>query len=283
MVMNKYQKESPRFDLLTGEIINFKNKEQYFASYYNNRTNLVKHFQKLDKKTIEDITKKIIEARVLSKNIKYALSTIECKSLPIPCPTPALIEFLGLDFNLISQACGLTPKYKYKEVGVLSSTLPKHIIVDSREQVALKLQTKTEVRKLSFGDYALSTDLNNALVIEKKEAKDFINTISQDFARFYRELCRAKEANAKLLILVDLSLSKILSFNYLPQFRWTKATPAFLFSRLRELIQCFDNVQAVFVDGKNKSAAMTKFALGYGPKLFNYDIQFLLDNKKILL
>jgi len=282
MDLNKHQIEFPRYDLLTKEIIDFKSKEQYFESFYNSRINLVKHFKGISEKEIKDIAKKILEARVNSKKIKYALSTVECKSITSPHPSPALIQSCGLDFNLIQQECGLITKYKYDNIKI-DSTPPKHIIVDSREQKILNLNTPITVKKLDFGDYAVNENLVDGIVIEKKEGSDFVNTLSSGFERFIKELVRSEESSSKLLIVVDNPLSKMLSFNYLPQFKWTKATPAFIFSRLRELLQLFPNVQIVFVDGKQKSAELTKLILGCKKDIFNYDLQYLLDTKMILV
>lgn len=271
----------PRFDLLTNEEIKFKSKEQYEGSFYCNRKNLIKHFKQIDKEEIVKITKEILNNRIKNKGIKYAPCTVECKSWPIPAPSPAFIQSLGLDYNEICKECGLEIKYNYGQLVIPPNfKLTNFIIIDSREQKPLKLDVKTKVTKLDFSDYALSEDLTNSISIEKKSGNDFIGTLSKGWERFLKEFIRSEKANANVLILVQEILSDMLSFNYLPQFFWTKCNPSFTFAKVRELLQSFPNIQIVFVTNK-ESAAIAKFVLSYGKDLFKYDIQYLYEMKQL--
>lgn len=283
--MNRNNIKKNRLDLLTGEIIAYKSKEQYSGSFYVNRNNLIKHFRVIDKNEVEKITKEILRNRIEYKGIKYAPSTVECRSLNIPTPSPAFIHSLGLDYNKICKECGLKTKYVYDRLSIPNNfKLTNFIFTDSREQKPLELDVKTSIIKLDFGDYALSKELNNSLSIERKSANDFISSFSKGFERFCNEILRAKEINSNILIVVDERLSTMLSFNYLPQFRWVTASPMFIFSRVRNLIQSFDNAQIVFVKNRAETAKITRFALSFGKKFFKYDVQYLYDiQKKILI
>lgn len=280
--LNKLQIINPRYDLLSGDIITFKNKDQYLNSFYSDRNNLVKHFKQTGSKEIINITKQILQNRIENKNIKYAPSTVECRSLNTPFPSPALVYSLGIDFNQICLDCNLITKYTYKKLTLPDTfDLTNYIIVDSREQEVLSVKAKIDISKLDFGDYALSTNLNNTLSVEKKSSNDLISTISKGFERFCKEMMRAEKVNSNILIVVSESLSSMLSFNYLPQFKWVKASPTFIFSRLRELLQNFPNIQIVFVKNKIEAANITRFALSFGKEFLQYDIQYLYDTKQL--
>jgi len=272
-----------KYDMLTGEPIKFKSKEQYKGSFYSNRKNLIKHFAQITEEEIIEITKQILQSKIESKNIKYAPSTIECKSFTVPFPSPAFIQSFNIDYNEICKSCGLIPKYQYSDLLKKKCSLPECIVVDTREQEILPLRNQFKILKLSFGDYAISTDLNNTLSVEKKTGGDLVSTLSRGFERFCRELDRANEVNSNILIVVSEKLSNMLSFNYLPQFRWIRrAQPSFIFSRLRSILQAYPNTQIVFGQNKQEAAQITEFALAYSKDLFKYDIQYLYDLKKLL-
>lgn len=274
--------KEPHFDLLTGELIKFKNKEQYFGSYYTNRKNLIKHFKEIDKGEAIRITKEILKNRIETKNIQYAPCTVECKSWPIPAPSPALLYSLGINYNQVCEECGLKKRVEYDQLHTPSNfKLTNFIITDSREQEPLLLESKTKITKLNFGDYALSENLNDTLVIERKGASDLISTISQGLERFVKELSRAENSNSDVLIIVDQKFTDMISFNYLPQFRWIKAQSSFVFSRLREILQSFLNVQIVFLQNKKEMSKMTRFALSYGKSLFKYDVQHIYETNQL--
>jgi hypothetical protein len=266
-------KIEPRYDMLTGELIKFKSREQYEGSFYSNRKNLIKHFKQITKEEITEITKKILQSRIKAGKIKYAPSTIECKSYNVPSPSPAFIQSLGLDYNEICKSCGLMTKYKYEDLPKKKCSLPECIVVDTREQEILPIKNQFKILKLSFGDYAISTDLNNTISVEKKNGSDFVGSVSKGFERFCRELDRANQVNSNILIIISEKLSNMLSFNYLPQFKWIRAQPSFVFSRLRSILQAYPNTEAVFVQNKEEAARITEFALGYGKDLFKYDVQ----------
>ena len=71
-------------DLLTGEPIVFKNKDQYLSSDFNNKNNLNAWIKKVDRNTSSEYFQKLLLTRKEKKNIKYTLSQVECRSLPLP-------------------------------------------------------------------------------------------------------------------------------------------------------------------------------------------------------
>jgi len=277
--MSKVQQLNPRYDLFSKELIADKSKEFYLNSLYNTRTNLIKHFKGLGSKEVESITKEILATRIKLKKIEYAPCTFECKSIPIPTPTPALVNSLGGDYGKICEELGLKTKYRYDEFKSDNFKRIKIINCDTREKSPWQFDKniKVELKTLNVGDY--SNPLNPSIVIERKSMNDLLGTFSAGFERFCREILRAKEQNINVVIICESKFNDFLSFNYLPQYKWVKkATPDFISSRIRNLLQLFPNAQIVFVDGRAEAAKLATLVLKQ-PEIFDWDIFNLYLNK----
>lgn len=280
--MNKPSYLEDKFDIFTKEPIPYKSRDFYLYNLYAKKTNLINHFKILNNSEREQIIKELLKLRIQHKKIKYGLSTVEARSLIFP--SPALLKKLDIDYNKLLIESNLQTKYDYYQIINTNLTnISKEIIVDTREQKPLKFPSKIKINNegLKFGDYALSTNLENSICIERKSLSDFIGTMSQGFERFCRELVKAQDKNCKVLMVVEKNINESLSFNYLKECRYTKATSEFIFSRLRELIQMFPHFQVLFVNGRMESAKITWFMLNYGPNIFQTDIQYLYDSKQL--
>jgi len=89
---------------------------------------------------------------------------------------------------------------------------PLHIIIDSREQAPWSwspADATTEIRGLTAGDYALSSDTEEVkgrgslavrFAIERKSLEDFLGTIAGGWDRFNRELIRMESFPARVVI-----------------------------------------------------------------------------------
>lgn len=276
--LNKNQIDTPRYDLLTDELLPFKSKEFYFNSYYVNRPNLIKHFKQINSDTIKVISLNILKNRRETKQHFYEFSTVETKSCPVPMPSPALLYDLGINYKELCKESLLKDRYKYVE-DISLNPICQNILIDTREKLPFHFSCKTTIKGLKFGDYQ-SVDGKSKIVVDRKQENDFISTLSNGWERFHRELLKAEKSDYKLVMVVESSLSVLLGFNYLPQFKWTKASPPFIFSRLREIIQNFPNFQVVFCKNKVMAANFTQLILN-NEQLFDWDLQYLLDIKKI--
>lgn len=281
MNLHKNQIEFPKYDLYTKEILPYKSKEFYFNNSYCNRRNLISHFKTLNSNEIIEITKDILKKRIELKNLKYALSTVELKSLILP--SILLLEHYNIDYNKICQELNLQSKYIYHNIKLKDVKLTNKIIIDTREQKPLVFPNKVKIERLCLkvGDYSTSQEIDNKLVIERKGLSDFIGTISKGWERFHKELNRAEEKRTNVLVMVESDFNQTLSFNYLPHIH-SKATPEFIFSRVRELMQNYNNLQFVFVKNRLDASTLARWAISYGNDLFKYDVQFLLEKKLIL-
>jgi hypothetical protein len=118
--------------------------------------------------------------------------------------------------------------------------------------------------------------------IERKSLNDFIGTISGGFDRFEREIERAESEDAYLIIVVEKKLSSALNFNSLRELSSKiKATPEFIFHRVRQLIQNNNHIQFLFVDGQDEASRVTEKILTVGCIVRGVDLQLCYDTKNL--
>ena len=253
-----YQTYFERRDLLTNELINFKTKEQYFNSDFNDKNNMKKWLKQQPLEKAQEYCKSLILKRKQDKNLLYSPSQIELRT--IMCPSIIFYNKIFNDYYDVCASVGLKNKFIHVNniADQFKNKLNKKsiIYVDTREQSWLKFDTKFEIKTLPFGDYSCSND-NCKCFIERKSLSDFISTLSvKNFDRFKNEIDRAKKSGAYLIVAVEEKLANALSFQYLPHIsKKIKATPEYIFHNVRELLQNYDNLQFLFVDGR---AEMTR-------------------------
>jgi hypothetical protein len=274
-----YQKYYPRHDILSGEMINFKNKDQYFIDDFNNKNNLKAYVKNLEPEKLEEFLKGLLLKRKERKNLIYSPTQVELRSLIMP----SIVTFnkYKLNYYKICEDIGLKNKFqKYNNEELKFEESDKYqIMIDTREQNPLRFRYQQQVVKLDFGDYTLN-DIEKCCftAIERKNLSDFIGTMSAGYDRFNNEIERAKNANYYLVILIEESLADSLSFNYLPHIsKKIKATPEFIFHRVRELNQRYDNIQFVFADGRRKASELLVKILTGNCFHKKYDLQLLVD------
>jgi len=250
-----YHTYYPKKDLLSGETINFKNKEQYFNSDFNDKNNMKKWLKDQPIEKAQEYCKSLLIKRKADKNIVYSPTQVELRTIMSPS-----VIFYNKIFNNYYDLCsevGLENKFVHpKDITNQFKnklTVRDIIYVDTREQSWLKFDIPFEIKTLPFGDYSCSND-NCDCYIERKSLSDFISTLSiGNLDRFKNEITKAKKNNAYLIVVIEEKLTNALSFQYLPHIsKKIKATPEYIFHNVRQLIQDYDNLQFLFVDGKNE-------------------------------
>lgn len=280
-----YQKYWPRFDLFDNSIIKFKNKTQYMSQQFNGKKTLKQWLSRQSEQTCKDFCRKLLLDRK-SKGYSVTPTQVELRSIL----SPSLIYFDELFANeggyyKLCGDLGFAPRFSPIDekmfIDVECRDLNKFkIIVDSREQKPLKFNLATEVKGLKFGDYALDHPGYSNCSIERKSISDLIGTLSTGYERFQREIDRAKEAGAYLVILVENDLNTCLSFDYLPHIkRHTKLTPDFIFHNVRELCQKYSHVQFLFADGRTEAARLIEKIFLLPGLHQNFDLQLAYDKK----
>jgi hypothetical protein len=277
-----YQKYFERRDLLTNELINFKTKEQYLNSDFNDKNNMKKWLKTQTPEKAQEYCKELLIKRKELKNLIYSPTQVELRTIM----TPSIIFYNKIfkDYYDICSSIGLENKFIHpNSIGdhFKNKLTNKDIIyVDTREQSWLKFNTHFEIKTLGFGDYACSND-NCGCFIERKSLSDFISTLSvKNFNRFKNEIEKAKKNNSYIIVMVEEKLSNALSFQYLPHIsKKIKATPEYIFHNVRDLLQSYDNLQFVFVDGRGEMTRIIESIFASNCFYKKIDLQLAYDMK----
>lgn len=276
-----YQQEFPKYDLHNGEMIKFKNKNQYFNTEFNSRINLKAWLKSKPEEEVKKYCTELIRRRIDQKGIKYSLSQVEIRTLLIPP-----IQYYDKCFGNYYQFCetlGLKNKYS-PAVKIIEEEKWKNqeykIFIDTREQKPLKFKDReTETVTLKFGDYSFSSkEATCNCYIERKNLSDFIGTLSGGYDRFVNEIKRAVEAKAYLVVLVEDTLPNALSFQYLPHIsKKIQVTPDYIFHKVRSLIQEYSNLQFLFVAGRVEASRVVEKIFTSGCVHETIDLQYAYD------
>ena len=116
--------------------------------------------------------------------------------------------------------------------------------------------------------------------MERKETKDFIGTFTGGCDRFSRELERAEEQGAYVVVVVENSLDNMMKFNYLKYItKKVQVTPEFVLRNVRDIIQKHENVQFLFAKGRIEATRVTRKLFFSGTTYKDMDLQLAYDLK----
>ncbi len=211
-----------------------------------------------------------LRERKESKNLIYAPTQIELRSLI--CPTMDFYNWAGGYYKITNEL-----GYKDRFTDEILSFAPweGEIIIDTREQSPLVLAASTRIEMVKVGDYRREDKYDENIVIERKSLSDFCGTLGKGYDRFQREMDRAIDLGLYVVMLVEKSLDKALSFKSEFETRYTKTTPAHIFHNLRELMHLYPlNFQPLFVNGRVEAAQMVKKLFQMGEQVKRVDLQY---------
>ena len=272
-----YVKHYPRFNKLTGDPIQFKNKEQYFTTDFANRNQLIKWCKQSDKNEVKKYILEILAKRVFRKGWSYGPSHIELLKSKMPD-----IDLYKEYYGTYSKACleiGLKPLFTKQISKKFFKNFDVNVFIDTREQKPLSFE-KSEVVKLDFGDYTLSGDDFTNTFVDRKSATDFIGTFGSGFERFRREMNRCVDTDSYMYIVVEKSIKSIYK-DYFPGKKIT--TLNWAFSNLVKLQHEFPkNCQFIFTENRTQSELIIPKLLALGSELWETDIQYYIDCQNVL-
>lgn len=273
-----YHKHFPRRDLYTGEILSYKDYEDYFEKYFEKKGNFSKFIKERLRKESQDLLLKILAHRVETKNLLWEMSEVELVSLQWPSKKQILSVFDNIkDFSI-----GLNSRYSLETPIINKRNLC--IYIDTKEQKPFELaKFEKKISGLNCGDYAgLLDGKESSICIERKSSMDFIGSFGpSNLERLRAEFKRAEVLDKKMIVLVEKDLQALLHFDYMPRTsKWVSVTPEHIFFNIRSVIQEFLNVQFLFVKSKKEAEKLTP-ALLSNEELFNYDLQYLYNNNKL--
>jgi len=277
-----YQSQFPRHDMHDGKIIKFKNKEQYMSADFNNKGNLKKWLKNAPLDIAKRYCKALLTKRKREKGLEYTPTEVELRTLMVP-PIPYYQVMFG-DYYSLCEEIGFKNKFSVfpKKSRAKERFTEDHVIyIDSREQKPLEINDfPTEVKGLKFGDYCLNDKKKTGnCYIERKSVPDLIGTLSSGLERFEREIERAAEEKAYLVILVERKMDDCLAFNKLRHVykKNTRVTPDFIFHNVRYLIQKFPHIQFLFVKGREECVRVVKKILLTSIPQKKFDLQLAYD------
>jgi hypothetical protein len=265
-----YERYIAKKDLLTGELIEFKDYKSYEISDFKNKINLNKYCNQFPEKGIE-WGKRYLARRKEEKGLIWAPSHVELRSLH--CPNVRYFE----KFSDYAKVCGelkLKVKFNYKEKLKFTALASKvSVIKDTREQRPLEVKN-SYVDTLNFGDYTITSQNPANLYVERKSLNDFVGTAGKDIERFRRELGRARDAGAYMVVLVEKNINDSLHFDHQFETRYAKVSPDHIFKNMRDLLGEFEDLQFLFVDGRKESERILIKLFELGNQVKTTDLQF---------
>lgn len=277
-----YQKFFPRYDLYDKSLIHFKNKDFYLTSDFNSKFNLRMWLETVSTEEAKQYFLDYLKKRKERKNLTYAPTQVELRSLPVPG-----MKYLNDLFGNYYQVCeSLGYKIKHTKFAFekpLKNISKYKIIIDTREQLPLKFRLKVKHEALAFGDYCLSdTSITCFCFIERKSLSDFYGTLSTGITRFKKELEKASSAGANLIVLIESPFDSVYVFPKMRQVYGKIGTsPEFIFHNMRDLIQTFPNVQFLFVNDRIEASRVIEKIFASNCEYKNVDLQYLYDLKKL--
>ena len=266
----------PRKNLLTGDPLPFKNKEDYFNQDFSNRRQLIKWCISQPKEVAKEYAINKLKDRILSKELKYAPNHLELKLSKLPD-----IDVYKYAFGSYGKACqelNIKPLFGSKIDDRFFNNNSEfedlRIFIDTREQKPLKFKVSEDL-KLDFGDYTVGGDDYNYTYVDRKSDSDFKGTLSGGFSRFRRELQRVKDFDSYLFIVIESDLNRLYQNNrYGPH----KSNLKFIYHNMRLITHEFaGHCQFVFTGTRANSQSVIPKILTLGKTLWDVDLQYYID------
>lgn len=272
-VASYYCKHFPRKDLFSGQPIPFKNKDEYFSTYFLRRENLTKWLAKTPKDKKSSIILDMLEHRIKSKNLSAAPNELELFFAGLPLISDYK-ECFG-SYSAAANACGVDVMLKSKLPPEWNQDFSRRkIFTDSREQRPLQF-ANSECVKLDTGDYAVSGEDFAHTFVDRKSFEDWCGTLVGDnLSRFEREVQRCKSQDSFLWVVVESPLESVFRT---AELSYHKPNLSYISHNMRVLQHKYSsNLQFVFSGGREQSQKIIPKLLCLGKRCWGVDLQFWL-------
>jgi hypothetical protein len=269
-----YVAHFPRKNLLTGTLLQFKDKDSYFEKDFDNREQLLKWCAIESPEKVKEQIKKMLSYRVKSKSLHYAPSHLELETSEMPS-----VDLYKQHFGTYSEVCeeiGVKPMFKKSLSKKFHQDFSDiEIFVDTREQQPLSFSNERQV-KLDFGDYTAGGQFYSKTFADRKSEGDFKSTlVGENLERFRRELQRCKDMGCYLFIVTESSLERIKNNN---DFTPHKSNLKFIYHNMRLLQHEFAGYcQFIFSGNRANSEVLIPKLVAAGSALWETDVQYFLD------
>jgi hypothetical protein len=262
-----YAKKDP----MTGELLPYESQEKYLMRDFLNKKNLALWLQKSSHEVWEKYLNEKFEFRAARDNWVKAPSQVALRSVQ---ELPAVNIMLDIGYQM-----PLPIHYDYN----IKLEKPKsklELIVDTREQKPLNIKgADITLGKLLYGDYSCSGKEFNSIFIERKSIEDLWGTMGKGYERFQKEMARAAEDGAYIVVLVEYPIYTALSYNH--SRKYSTLSAEFIFKRIREMMQLNNNVQFAFTKSRKGTEEMIKIIYANSKKIRHADLQYIIDTKGV--
>lgn len=272
-----YVKFYARKNLLTGDLLPFKDVESYFNKDFTNRIQMNKWLEQIGTDKAKEYVQSAILKRVYDKKRNYLPFHLEMEHCFLP--KIDIVKKLFGSYSNFAEISGFKLMFDRNiPQGFFEDDLPEdlEIAIDTREQKPLDFAFKCENQKLSFGDYTLRGDHYNYTFVDRKSSSDFCGTLSKmNLERFRREIKLTQDMGACMFVVVESSLSKIIAEQ---KYFKRKASIDYILKNMREVMYDFPQCcQFIFSGGRKNSKYLVPRILYYGKELWRTDLQYFID------
>ena len=274
-----YQTHFPRIDLYDKSMIRYKNKEYYFSTDFNSKANFKKWLSIISPEHGLIYVNRFLTNRKEKKSLTYIPSQAELKTLMMP-GIKYINEHYG-DYDSICLKLGLKVRFTEKQFDPkkFKDISSKVIFTDTREQNPLDFNQSTRTKGMKFGDYRMA---GSEIYIERKSVGDAWGTLTGGIDRFEREIIRAKDAGAYLVILIEGPFDSLEKYPMQRQVMGKIRIPVeFVYHNIRELMQKFAHIQFLFVRDRDEASRIVQKIFMADAQVRNVDLQFMYDVGKL--
>jgi hypothetical protein len=263
-------------------MIVFKNRDHYACTDFNSRYNLSAWFKKASKSEAKIYITEWFQKRKKRKNIIWSPCQVELRSLPIP-GIKYIQDVIDCSYFKFCEELGFKNKFNLVDFSGKWDILDNshEIMIDSREQLPLEFNNRTLVTNLPFADYALNDmEMSKHGFIERKSVNDLYGTMIASYMRFQKELNRARNAGAYIVVIVEGSFAEV--SNYPQSSKHIRIAPEVIWHRVRTLIQDNDHIQFLFVNNRDDSSKAIKRIFTSMGQYKHIDLQLAYDLGKLI-
>jgi hypothetical protein len=272
-----FVKHFSRRNLLTNELLPFKDKNSYFKRDFNSIDQLYQWCELADEETARNYTRFLLEQRIIDCELVNAPNEIELFTSFLPSLN--IYRRLFKSYNYLCESLNIKPLFSEKlpdnfwENEKVNNLI---IITDTREQEPLYFK-KQIVDKLDIGDYGIIDGFDYTFV-DRKSEQDFKGTLSQgNLDRFEKELIRTRSLNCYLFIVVEDDLYSLEDQN---KKSYHKSNMKYIFHNMRTLQHKYkDCTQFIFTGSRTNSENLIPLLLHWGKKVWNVDMQHFINKK----
>lgn len=269
-----FVKHFSRRNLLTNELLPFKNKESYFKRDFNYIHELYEWCELADPNTVKNYIKDLLATRISNCELKFAPNEIELFNSFLPSIN--IYKKFFKSYNLLCEELNTKPLFGNKLLEDFWLPCDLEIITDTREQEPLFFN-KQIVEKLDIGDYGIRDGFDYTFV-DRKSEQDLKGTLSKgNLERFEKELIRTRSLDCFLFIVVECDLYSLEKTN---KESYHKANLKYIFHNMRVLQhQYYDCCQFIFSGSRKNSEHLIPLILRAGKKIWNVDMQYFINKK----